>query len=407
MVAGPAATVNPQHGIDLERVHSPAAAEAYARRLAQRDIPVAALLRAYRIGSARFQDWCLEELGRRTDNASIVSAAGLRIADITATYLDRVSEEVLAAYEAEKENRLRTLSAARAARLRALLSDERVDVDSSESILGYRLRQHHVGMACWVNKAEAGGRALVRLEHAADELARRTECKERPIFLPQDESSAPGLGCPSAPGAPSPLRPRTPALPMENQGSGSPSGCRRWRGRLRRTHRQALGAYAVALATGPSGPRMTSFADVAPLALMSSSIELLRTWVDRDTRHRSPPTTTTTPAPRHPVGLPAGEGQLQGHRRTAHAAQLHCPVPGPQGRGGPRPSHRRSAPAGRTGSARGRMVGRDRPAAGRKRRGRLSRRRVITRPRRHLRGLGPAPPWLGWRRRSAAAPVHR
>lgn len=45
---------------------------------------------------------------------------------------------------------------------------------------------------------------------------------------------------------------------MENQGSGSPS---------------------VALAAGPSGPRMTSFADVAPLALMSSSIELLRTWV--------------------------------------------------------------------------------------------------------------------------------
>jgi hypothetical protein len=45
---------------------------------------------------------------------------------------------------------------------------------------------------------------------------------------------------------------------MENQGSGSP---------------------LVALAAGPSGPRMTSFADVAPLALMSSSIGLLRTWV--------------------------------------------------------------------------------------------------------------------------------
>ena len=36
------------------------------RRLAQRGIPIVALLRAYRIGAARFQDWCLEELGRRT-----------------------------------------------------------------------------------------------------------------------------------------------------------------------------------------------------------------------------------------------------------------------------------------------------------------------------------------------------
>lgn len=77
-----------QHGIDLENVHSPVAAEEYARRLAQRGVPIAALLRAYRIGATRFQDWCLEELGRRTDNASVISAAGLRIADATATYID-------------------------------------------------------------------------------------------------------------------------------------------------------------------------------------------------------------------------------------------------------------------------------------------------------------------------------
>src|SRR6266705_2421653 len=59
-----------QHDIDLEKVHAPAAAEEYARRLAQRGVPNAALVRAYRIGSARFQDWCLEELGRSTDDAS-------------------------------------------------------------------------------------------------------------------------------------------------------------------------------------------------------------------------------------------------------------------------------------------------------------------------------------------------
>jgi len=46
-----------QHNIDLEKVHAPAAAEEYARRLAQRGAPIAALLRAYRIGSARFVDW--------------------------------------------------------------------------------------------------------------------------------------------------------------------------------------------------------------------------------------------------------------------------------------------------------------------------------------------------------------
>jgi hypothetical protein len=53
-----------QHGIDLENVHAPAAAQEYARRLAQRGVPVAALLRAYRIGSTRFEEWCLEELAQ-------------------------------------------------------------------------------------------------------------------------------------------------------------------------------------------------------------------------------------------------------------------------------------------------------------------------------------------------------
>jgi len=52
-----------QHGIDLDRVHAPSAAEAYARRLAQRGIAMAALLRAYRLGAARFQDCAWRNLG--------------------------------------------------------------------------------------------------------------------------------------------------------------------------------------------------------------------------------------------------------------------------------------------------------------------------------------------------------
>jgi DNA-binding PucR family transcriptional regulator len=48
---------------------------------------------------------------------------------------------------------------------------------------------------------------------------------------------------------------------------------------FRRTHQQALGAHAVALAAGPSGQRVTSFREVASLALMSSSIELVQAWV--------------------------------------------------------------------------------------------------------------------------------
>jgi PucR C-terminal helix-turn-helix domain/GGDEF-like domain len=268
-----------QHGIDLENVHSPAAAEEYARRLAQRGVPIAALLRAYRIGATRFQDWCLEELGRRTENASVISAAGLRIADVLASYIDRVSEELVSAYEAEKENWLRNLSAVRGARVRALLSGGRTDLESSEAILGYWLRQHHVGAVCWTGEAEPGGGALARLEQATVELARDADCEGRPIFLPQDETSAWAwlpLGARNTFSLQAASTCAAAAADGIRFALGAPgSGV----AGFRRTHQQALGAHAVALAGGPTGPLVTSFSEVAPLALMSGSIELIRAWV--------------------------------------------------------------------------------------------------------------------------------
>jgi len=268
-----------QHSIDLENVRAPAAAEEYARRLAQRGVPIAALLRAYRIGSTRFQDRCLAELGRSTHDATLVSAAGLRIADITAAYIDRVSEEIVSVYEDEKESWLRNLSAARAARVRMLLSGEQVDVDASEAILGYRLRQHHVGVVCWAGEAEAGGGALARLEQATAEAARGAGCGGRPIFVPQDESSAWAW-------LPLGARQNFGISAADSRPGGADTGVRFAAGTaapgiagFRRTHQQALGAYAVALAAGSSARFITCFSDVAPLALMSGSIELVRAWV--------------------------------------------------------------------------------------------------------------------------------
>jgi Alkyl sulfatase dimerisation/PucR C-terminal helix-turn-helix domain/GGDEF-like domain len=148
--------------------------------------------------------------------------------------------------------------------------------DSSETVLGYRLRQHHVGVVCWVGEAEAGSGALARLEHATVELARRAECEERPMFLPQDESSA---------WAWLPLGARD-TFAVRIMRAGMASGIRFALGTVRagvsgfrRTHWQALGAYAVALAAGPSGQLLTSFKDFAPLALMSGSTERMRAWV--------------------------------------------------------------------------------------------------------------------------------
>jgi hypothetical protein len=210
-----------QHGIDLENVRAPAAAQEYARRLAQRGVPVAALLRAYRIGSTRFQEWCLEELARRTDDASLVSAAGMRIAGILAAYIDKVSEEMLFAYESEKDSWLRNWSVARAARVRALLSGDRADLDSAEAILGYGS-----GSTTSVRWPGSPGRQQTA-KHSHGWTRRPRRWRFRHSAAGGRSSSrrmnlAHGYGSRSAPAAASRYKPRQPESRPAAPGSGSP-----------------------------------------------------------------------------------------------------------------------------------------------------------------------------------------
>jgi hypothetical protein len=245
-----------EHGIDAGQANMPVAAEEYARRLAQRDVPMPALLRSYRIGATRFQEWCLRELSRGSGDPAEIIAVALEVAEVTAVYIDRISEQVVSAYDTERGTWLRNLGAARAARVRALLTGEETDVDAAEAVLGYRLRQQHVGVICWAD--QGGAATLARLERAVG----RTVC-----FVPQDESCAwAWLPPDTLAGLPKP--PRDVRVAFGAPGFGLAG--------FRRTHEQALAAQAVALASGAAS---TAFDDIAPLALMSGSLGLLRDWV--------------------------------------------------------------------------------------------------------------------------------
>src|SRR5450755_3378636 len=100
------------------------------------------------------------------------------------------AREIVAAYTREQEHWLRNRSAARAARIRDLLSGERVNVSATEATLGYRLRQYHVGLVCWAGDATAAVDNITRLEHAISHVAGKAACSGDPAFLPRDESSA-------------------------------------------------------------------------------------------------------------------------------------------------------------------------------------------------------------------------
>jgi PucR C-terminal helix-turn-helix domain/GGDEF-like domain len=263
-----------QHQIDLAAVHAPAAALEEARRRAQRGTPLTALLRAYRLGHTVFLDWVFRELARQAhDDARMLTAVTMDLSKIVAGYVDQTSEEIVATYARERENWLRNRNAARAARIRDLLSGQLVDVSATEATLGYRLRQHHVGVVCWTGAETARVDNITRLERAISHIAAQTAAGADPVFLPRDESSAWAW------------------LPLGIRDRFDPAACDADAGihvafgdvvkgvaGFRLTHRQALAAQAVALAGG-SPPRVVSYGEVAPVAMMLGTKDLLRAWV--------------------------------------------------------------------------------------------------------------------------------
>jgi PucR C-terminal helix-turn-helix domain/GGDEF-like domain len=266
-----------QHQIDLNAVQAPAASLEYARRRAQRGTPLTALLRAYRLGHTCFSDWLLKELARQTDDAPMLTAVTIGMSKIVAGYVDQTSEEIVAAYTRERENWLRNRSTARAARIRDLLSGQRINVSATEATLGYRLRQYHVGLVCWTADAAAAVDDITRLEHALSHVAGKAACTGEPVFLPRDESTAWAW-------LPLGIRDTFDAAGATTVGADPDihfafGDAAKGTTGFRTTHQQAVAAQAVALAAGSSPPRTVAFSEVAPVAMMLGSSDLLRAWV--------------------------------------------------------------------------------------------------------------------------------
>jgi hypothetical protein len=266
-----------QHQIDLADVQAPAASLEYARRRAQRGTPLTALLRAYRIGHTCFSDWLLKELARQSDEAHMITAATLGMSRIVSGYVDQTSEEIVAAYTRERERWLRNRSTVRAARVRDLLSGRRINVSATEAALGYRLRQYHVGLVCWAGDATAAVDNVTRLEHAINYVAGKADCAGEPVFVPRDESSAWAW-------LPLGIRDTFDAAAASTAGLDADihfafGDAARGTAGFRLTHQQALAAQAVAFAAGSAAPRAVAFGEVAPVAMMLGSPELLRAWV--------------------------------------------------------------------------------------------------------------------------------
>lgn len=271
-----AATHFLEHGGEEDDVEAPSAALAYARALAQRDVPLSAMIRAYRIGHNQFVDQAITVLGtRRLQDDSLTAAAEL--VHRAALWIDRVCDQVGVVYEQERDRWVSSRSGLRQHWVNKVLTGGS-DIGRAEEALQYRFDRLHLAAIIWPDDGVATRSVGELLDEASAIIGHRLETTGPSLMVPTDEREArlwwpidhisnavdtlvpavkdAGLAVHVAVGEP--------GLGVEG---------------FRRSLHQAEQAHVVALAGADGSRRVTSYAAVAPVALMANQPEDLRRFV--------------------------------------------------------------------------------------------------------------------------------
>jgi hypothetical protein len=314
-----------RHAIPIEKVELPTAALEHARRLAQRGVTVNALVRAYRLGHKAVLDAVLDEI-RESDLEPPLSLAVFRqISEITFGYIDWITQQVIGTYQSERDLWIENRNSLRALRVRELLDEADVDIDSVTTAIRYKLRRIHVSVVAWCDGHDDGDEDLASMERFVQQLAESTGTHESSLFISVDRLTAWAwipLSADAAPNAVARIcafaeaRADAPRIAVGNPLPGVEG--------FRRSHQQAQDARTVAIASGSKAHRATAFDDpgLSTAALLGGNVGAARVWVSEvlgPLACRGQRRATS----RHAASLPAQRLKLQGCRRgTAPPLQL-------------------------------------------------------------------------------------
>ncbi|MER7452700.1 helix-turn-helix domain-containing protein [Nocardia beijingensis] len=258
-------------------VHAPARALVYARTLAQRDVPLSALIRAYRVGHAGFLDIAMRyavELGGPDSAAAII-----RMVHRSSVYIDRVCEQVGIAYEHERDRWVGSRGGLRQEWVARVLDGSADDIAQAEQVLGYPLSGRHVAVNAWTEPQLSARAAVEVLDAVRAALVPLLGHPRRALLVPTDEREVrlwfsiardTTIDAEAIQRALSAL-----ALPVRVAVGGCGSGV----AGFRRSLRQADRVRELVLLAGPGAPRAVTHEQVAAVALLGADIEELRQYV--------------------------------------------------------------------------------------------------------------------------------
>ena len=272
-----------RHTIGVENIEPPSAAYEYARRLAQRGVPVSSLVRAYRLGQQYLLEMIFAECERVEQDQTLRGDTYRQLVSVTFDYFDWISQGVVNVYESERERWLTERSSARAGRVEDLIAGTVGDIDAAESIIGYRLRVHHLATVMWVHETGTQLDQVSRFTKVATVLAELLGSTRAPLVIPRDRANAWAWFEVPEEVEIDLERIRTmlatvsgPPVPMVALGRPRPGidG-------FRTSHLDAQQAREVALVRDDPGHPVTSFSEPAlnVAALLAHDVDTTRPWV--------------------------------------------------------------------------------------------------------------------------------
>lgn len=133
-------------GSDGSGAQPPQEALDFADEAVMRQVPLAAVLRGYRLGVEHWLRWSAPAIARHADFADQADELQLAVT-VAVRYSDRLSEIMIVEYERELQRRATSGAARRAALVGAVLTGDMVDLDDTSHQLHYPLRGRHVGLS--------------------------------------------------------------------------------------------------------------------------------------------------------------------------------------------------------------------------------------------------------------------
>jgi hypothetical protein len=255
-------------GRPVEVRHAPPGALALSHEMVHLGVELAAVLSAYRLAHAWFQDLFLDSLRHHGTDADELGAATMVATRWVFGYIETVTAAIADEYELERQRWLPTSAALRDAAIRSVLADER-SAGAAGTTLGYDFDGSHVAMVAWLEGPGNAGEAL--------SANLRANGLRRMLVHPVGESVAWAWVS----------TPETVSLAVDDDGDlfvaigmpeEGPAG-------FRRSHDQALEAQRVSRQLAPPRHRAASFDSLRLEALLTQNVPVALAFV-RDTLGR-------------------------------------------------------------------------------------------------------------------------